>query len=70
MMESKKRYLVRFDFGLNYAFGQELQLLTESDFEKLNTKIGSHIYLWEIEGKHSQVSGKFETGDFTVMANL
>ena len=68
MMESKKRYLVRFDFGLRDAFGEEVQLLTESDFEKLNTKIGSHIYLGEIEGKHSQVSGKFETGDFTVMA--
>ena len=67
-MESKKRYLVRFDFGLRDAFGEEVQLLTESDFEKLNTKIGSHIYLGEIEGKHSQVSGKFETGDFTVMA--
>ena len=63
-MESKKRYLVEFDFGLNYAFGQELQLLTESDFEKINNKIGSYIYLGEIEGKHSEVSGVFEKGDF------
>lgn len=64
MMESKKRYLVEFDFGLNDAFGQEIQLLTESDFEKLNNKIGSYIYLGEIEGKHSEVSGNFEKGDF------
>lgn len=67
-MESKKRYLVRFDFGLRYAFGVEVQLLTEADFEKLNNKIGSYIYLGEIEGKHSEVSGDFEKGDFTVMA--
>lgn len=65
-MESKKRYLVEFDFGLNDAFGQELQLLTESDFEKLNNKIGSYIYLGEIEGKHSEVSGNFEKGDFSL----
>ena len=67
-MESKKRYLVRFDFGLSSAFGEEVQLLTELDFEKLNTKVGSRIYLGEIEGKHSQVSGKFEKGDFTVLS--
>ena len=62
------RYLVRFDFGLRDAFGEEVRLLTESDFEKLNNKIGSYIYLGEIEGKHSEVSGDFEKGDFTVMA--
>ena len=67
-MESKKRYLVRFDFGLSDVFGEEVQLLTEADFELLNTKIGSYIYLGEIEGKHSEVSGDFEKGDFTVMA--
>lgn len=62
------RYLVRFDFGLRDAFGEEVRLLTESDFEKLNNKIGSYIYLGEIEGKHSEVSGDFEKGDFTIMA--
>jgi hypothetical protein len=62
------KYLVRFDFGLRDAFGEEVRLLTESDFEKLNNKIGSYIYLGEIEGKHSEVSGDFEKGDFTVMA--
>ena len=68
MMGSKKRYLVRFDFGLNYAFGQELQLLTESDFEKINNKIGSYIYLGEISGKHSEIDGNFEKDDFKLMA--
>ena len=67
-MESKKRYLVEFDFGLNDAFGQELQLLTESDFEKLNNKIGSYIYLGEISGKHSEIDGNFEKDDFELMA--
>ena len=68
MMESKKRYLINFDVGLSDAFGQELQLLTESEFEKLNNKIGNYIYLGEISGKHSEVDGNFEKGDFTVMA--
>lgn len=67
-MESKKRYLVRFDFGLSYAFGEEVQLLTEADFEKLNNKIGSYIYLGEISGKHSEIDGNFEKDDFKLMA--
>ena len=67
-MESKKRYLINFDVGLSDAFGQELQLLTESEFEKLNNKIGNYIYLGEISGKHSEVDGNFEKDDFTLMA--
>lgn len=67
-MESKKRYLVRFDFGLRDAFGEELQLLTEKDLEILKTKVGKYICLGEIEGKHSDVSGNFEKDDFTLMA--
>lgn len=67
-MESKKRYLVRFDFGLRYAFGEEVRLLTESDFEKLNNKIGSYIYLGEISGKHSEIDGNFEKDDFELLA--
>lgn len=67
-MESKKRYLVKFDIGLDDAFGQEIQLLNETDFEKLKNKIGSYMYLGEISGKHSEVSGNFESEDFTVMA--
>ena len=67
-MESKKRYLVRFDFGLRDAFGEEVQLLTEADFEKLNNKIGSYIYLGEISGKHSEIDGTFEKEDFKLMA--
>ena len=61
------RYLVRFDFGLRGAFGEEVRLLTESDFEKLNNKIGSYIYLGEISGKHSEIDGNFEKDDFTLM---
>ena len=67
-MESNKRYLINFDVGLSDAFGQELQLLTESEFEKLNNKIGNYIYLGEISGKHSEVDGNFEKDDFTLMA--
>ena len=67
-MESKKRYLINFDVGLSDAFGQELQLLTESEFEKLNNKIGNYIYLGEISGKHSEVADNFEKDDFTLMA--
>ncbi len=68
MMESKKRYLIKFDVDLSAAFGQELQLLTESEFEKLNNKIGNYIYLGEISGKHSEVAGNFVKDDFIVMA--
>ena len=67
-MESKKRYLVKFDIGLDDAFGQEIQLLNETDFEKLKNKIGNYMYLGEISGKHSEVSGNFESEDFTVMS--
>lgn len=62
------RHLVKFDIDLSDAFGQELQLLTESGFEKLNAKIGSYIYLGEISGKHSEVDGNFVQEDFTLMA--
>ena len=67
-MESKKRYLIKFDIDLSDAFGQELQLLTESEFEKLNNKIGSYVYLGEISGKHSEVDDNFVKDDFTLMA--
>lgn len=67
-MESKKRYLVKFDIGLDDAFGQEIQLLNETDFEKLKNKIGNYMYLGEISGKHSEVSGNFESEDFKLMS--
>lgn len=67
-MESKKRYLVKFDIGLDDAFGQEIQLLNETNFEKLKNKIGNYMYLGEISGKHSEVSGNFEREDFKLMA--
>ena len=68
MMENKKRYLVRFDFGLYNAFGQELQLLTEESLSILNSHIGKHLDLGEVEGEGSDISGTFEIGDFVVMA--
>ena len=68
MMESKKRYLVRFDIDLSDAFGQELQLLTESEFEKLNNKIGSYIYLGEISGEDYEIEGDFKKDNFKLMA--
>lgn len=67
-MESKKRYLVKFDIGLDDAFGQEIQLLNETNFEKLKNKIGNYMYLGEISGKHSEVSGNFESEDFKVLS--
>ena len=67
-MENKKRYLVKFDIGLDDAFGQEIQLLNETNFEKLKNKIGNYMYLGEISGKHSEVSGNFESEDFKLMA--
>ena len=67
-MESKKRYLVKFDIGLDDAFGQEIQLLNETDFEKLKNKIGNYMYLGEISGKHSEVSGNFGSEDFKVLS--
>ena len=67
-MENKKRYLVKFDIGLDDAFGQEIQLLNEANFEKLKNKIGNYMYLGEISGKHSEVSGNFESEDFKVLS--
>ena len=67
-MESKKRYLVKFDIGLDDTFGQEIQLLNETNFEKLKNKIGNYMYLGEISGKHSEVSGNFESEDFKVLS--
>ena len=62
------RYLVRFDFGLNDAFGEEVQLLTSQELQFLKDNIGTKIYLGEIEGKHSQVYGTLEYSDFKILA--
>ena len=62
------RYLVIFDFGLRDAFGEEVQLLTSQELQFLKDNIGTKIYLGEIEGKHSQVSGRLESSDFKILA--
>ena len=62
------RYLVRFDFGLNDAFGEEIRLLTLQELQFLRDNIGTKIWLGEIEGKHSQVFGKLESSDFKILA--
>ena len=62
------RYLVRFDFGLNDAFGEEVQLLTSQELQFLKDNIGTKIYLGEIQGKHSEVYGILEYSDFKILA--
>lgn len=62
------RYLVRFDFGLRNAFGEEIRLLTSQEFHFLKDNIGTKIYLGEIEGKHSEVYGTLELEDFKILA--
>ena len=62
------RYLVKFDFGLNNAFGKEIRLLTLQELQFLRDNIGTKIWLGEIEGKHSQVSGKLESSDADILA--
>ena len=62
------RYLVRFDFDLEYAFGGELSLLTSQELQFLKDNIGTKIYLGEIDGKHSSVSGRLESSDFKILA--
>ena len=62
------RYLVRFDFGLRDAFGEEVQLLTPQELQFLKDNIGTEIYLGEIGGKHSEVYGTLESSDFKILA--
>ena len=62
------KYLVRFDFGLRDAFGEEVRLLTSQELQFLKDNIGTKIYLGEIEGKHSEVYGVLEYSDFKILA--
>ena len=62
------KYLVRFDFGLRDAFGEEVRLLTSQELQFLKDNIGTKIYLGEIEGKHSEVYGTLESSDFKILA--
>lgn len=62
-------HLVKFDIGLDNAFGAELQLLSDIDLDYINHNIGKHIYLGEIEGKHSEVSGNFTKEDYKILSS-
>ena len=66
---SKKRYLVEFDFGLWYAFGCSLEILSEEDLKNVEEFVasGKEIYLGEIEGKHSEVYGPLEKKDYRIV---
>ena len=65
-----KKYLVKFDFGLYYASGESLEVLTEDQFQKIKdfSAGGKEVYLGEIEGKHSETCGPLDAGDFTVIS--
>lgn len=60
-------YLVKFDFGLQDAFGQQLALLTEGEMEAVKSRVGKQIYLGGCEGKHSEVMGEFEKRDYEII---
>jgi hypothetical protein len=62
-------YLVKFNFGLSDAFGESLEVLTEEDMTVLKKFVedGDDIYLGEINGKHSEVSGPIEEHDYEIV---
>lgn len=62
------RYLVKFDFGLDDAFGKEIRLLTSDELKFLKDNTGTRIYLGEIEGKHSEVSGPLNSEDYVILS--
>ena len=66
----EKLYLVKFDFGLYYAFGESIEILTEEELQKVKDFIAEckEVYLGEIEGKHSDVYGPLETTDFEIIS--
>lgn len=59
--------MVRFNFGLRDAFGEQLIVLTQEQYEKLKNNAGVEIYIGEWEGKHSEVSGPLEKDDFSMV---
>ena len=65
-----KKLLVKFDFGLYYAFGQTLEILTEEEYKKVLDFSDSkkEIYLGEIEGKHSEVYGPLDRKDISIIS--
>ena len=65
-----KKYLVEFDFGLHYAFGGSLEVLTGEELLRVENFVakGSYLYLGEIEGKHSEIEGPLEASDFNIIS--
>jgi hypothetical protein len=59
--------MLKLDFGLRNAFGEEIIVLTQAQYDTLNNNIGTEIYIGEWEGKHSEVSGTIEKEDFKVI---
>lgn len=64
------RYLVRFDFGLYYAFGKAIEVLSEKEMKMINdfSESGKEVNLGEIEGKHSEAYGPLEKSDYRVIS--
>lgn len=63
----KNLVMVKFDFGLRDAFGEELVVLTQEQYQTLQNRIGTEIYIGEWSGKHSEVYGTLECSDFEVI---
>ncbi len=67
---AEKRYLVKFDFGLYYAFGEAVEILTETEMKKVRDfcSAKTRVYLGEIEGKHSEVYGPLSYDDWRIIS--
>lgn len=65
-----KRYLIKFDFGLRYAFGESIEICNEEDLQMLKDFSTSRktVNLGEIEGKHSEVYGTLDAGDWEIIS--
>ena len=60
-------FLVKFNFGLDNAFGEELRVLTTDELESLRANTGIKIYIGEYEGKHSEVYGSLDSADYKIV---
>lgn len=63
----KDLVMVRLDFGLRDAFGEEIIVLTKEEYQELLNGVGTEIYIGEYEGKHSEVRGDLEARDFKII---
>ncbi len=64
-----KKYLVRFDFGNGDAFLESIEVLSEEEFKLIEDFASSdkEVYLGEIAGKHSEVYGPLDRGDYQIL---